>query len=217
MKHEIIRPILSVWLKVFPCLVIYCPHTASPLGDDLGGRDSHHHRLHSGWLHHAGLGWSLLHRWQPKHSWPARLPGQQQLHGLSERCEYCLTSAWERGRKIQSYPPWIALTLLISRACSAYRKIHLILILILLLKGVSRRNVQLSSCVVQSICIYRFLRESPGKRSSNIQIKQMHLLMLIPETQSELFRHYFHVLKLFNSGLYLSHWLSRARKLRSCT
>lgn len=109
MKHEIIRPVLSVWLRISACVhVCVFPLTLVPLvaslGNNPGRRDPHHHRLHSGGLHHAGLWRSLLHRGKSEHSGPARLPSQQQLHGLSERCEYSLTPPRSQQRTRNTIP-----------------------------------------------------------------------------------------------------------------
>lgn len=127
----------------------------APLGDDLGGWDSHHYRLHSGGLHHAGLRWSLLHRGQPKHGGPARLPSQQQLHGLSERCECSLTSVPAEDWKY--YP-------MRSLDCTTPFYKHVVHV---------ENSYRLSCCRIfegetftweatlcRALCIYRFLRES---------------------------------------------------------
>lgn len=151
----------------------------APLGDDLGGWDSHHYRLHSGGLHHAGLRWSLLHRGQPKHGGPARLPSQQQLHGLSERCECSLTSVPAEDWKY--YP-------MRSLDCTTPFYKHVVHV---------ENSYRLSCCRIfegetftweatlcRALCIYRFLRESLWEL---IYIKkQMHLSVFIPETQPEL-------------------------------
>lgn len=71
-----------------------CPVWLMPVpGDHLSRRHLDHHWLHSGGLHHVGLRWLLLYWGEPQHGGPARIPSQQQLHGLPERCEcrcdYC--------------------------------------------------------------------------------------------------------------------------------
>lgn len=53
-------------------------------GDHISGWDPDHHGLHTGRLHHAGLGWFLLCGWEPQHCWSAWISCQQQLHGLSQ-------------------------------------------------------------------------------------------------------------------------------------
>lgn len=200
MKREIIRPVLSVWLQISLCLVIYFPHTLlppmAPPGDDLGGRDSHHHRLHSGGLHHAGLRWSLLHRREPKHSRPARLPGQQQLHGLPERCECGLTSVPAEDWKY--YP-----TLLGQRYPLPIAE-H-----VLLIENHPSHSYRFSCCRVfegeaftweAALCGAYAFTDSSGNPfdGANIHKKQMHLLMFLSEMQSELsFHRYIHIFEAF--------------------
>lgn len=50
-------------------LAMCCP----PTGDHLRRWDPHHHWLHAGRLHHAGLRWFLLRRREPQHCWPSRV------------------------------------------------------------------------------------------------------------------------------------------------
>lgn len=62
-------------------------------GDHLGRWYIDHDGLHAGGLHDAGLGRLLLHRREPQHRRPARVAGQQQLHGLPERRKWPISAA----------------------------------------------------------------------------------------------------------------------------